>query len=29
VYEYAKEKNVSSKDVINKLKEMNIEYPII
>ncbi|MEK3800310.1 translation initiation factor IF-2 [Peribacillus sp. FSL H8-0477] len=25
VYEYAKEKNVSSKDVINKLKEMNIE----
>ncbi|MGG0411557.1 translation initiation factor IF-2 [Peribacillus simplex] len=25
VYEYAKQKNVSSKDVINKLKEMNIE----
>ncbi len=25
VHEYAKQKNVSSKDVINKLKEMNIE----
>ncbi|CAH0346148.1 translation initiation factor IF-2 [Bacillus sp. CECT 9360] len=25
VYEYAKQKNVPSKDVINKLKEMNIE----
>ncbi|PLT34172.1 translation initiation factor IF-2 [Bacillus sp. V5-8f] len=25
VYEYAKQKNVSSKDVINKLKEMDIE----
>lgn len=25
VYEYAKQNNVSSKDVINKLKEMNIE----
>ena len=25
VYEYAKKINVSSKEVINKLKEMNIE----
>ncbi|PAD40101.1 translation initiation factor IF-2 [Terribacillus sp. 7520-G] len=25
VYEYAKEKNVSSKEIINKLKDMNIE----
>lgn len=25
VYEYAKKQNVSSKDVIHKLKEMNIE----
>jgi len=26
VYEYAKEKNVSSKDVITKAKELGIEY---
>ena len=25
VYEYAKKKNISSKEVINKLKDMNIE----
>ena len=25
VHEYAKQNNVSSKDIINKLKEMNIE----
>jgi translation initiation factor IF-2 len=25
VYEYAKQNNVSSKDIIHKLKEMNIE----
>ena len=25
VYEYAKKKNISSKEVITKLKEMNIE----